>query len=203
MNNINFIKITDVIQGFAKQSDNMQRRYIITGGPGSGKTSIINDLEKRGYLIRKEAATDVIEEGLRQGMKAPWMVDDYHIKICNIMIKRQEEVRNSRDLIAFFDRGHLDGITYILLQRRKLHQEVIDYVQSTLNEGFFDKTVFFIENLGFCEQAPHRDETLEEALEKSHHLKQNYRALGYELINIPPDTIEKRSEKIINQINQN
>ena len=137
-------KITDVIQRSAKQPKSSQKRYIITGGPGSGKTSVINDLAKRGYLIVREAATDVIEEGLQERIKDPWMADDYHIKVSSLMAKRQEEIRNSKESVAFFDRGHLDGITYILLQRRQLPQEVVDYVQSTLTEGFFDTTVFFI-----------------------------------------------------------
>lgn len=193
-------KITDIISGFARASKERQRRYIITGGPGSGKTSIINELAKRGYLIAPEAATDVIEKGLQQNIQAPWMDDDYHIQVSALMAKRQEEVRSSKEIVAFFDRGHLDGITYILLQRRKLPQEVVDYVQATVDENFFDKKVFFIENLEFCEQAPHRDENLEEALEKSRQIKQNYEALGYEVINIPPETIDQRSEWIINQI---
>lgn len=195
-------RITDVIRGFAKQSESSQKRYIITGGPGSGKTSVINDLAKKGYLIVREAATDIIEEGLNQNIKTPWIADDYHLKVSRLMNKRQDEVRNSKEMVAFFDRGHLDGITYILLQRRKLPQEVIDYVQATINDVFFDKTVFFIENLGFCEEASNRDETLPEALEKSRHLKQNYLALGYEVISIPSGTIEQRSEWIIKQIQQ-
>lgn len=194
--------ITDVIQGLTRHPESPQKRYIITGGPGCGKTSVINDLTKRGYLVATEAATDVIEEGLRQNIQAPWMADDYHIKVSNLMSKRQEEIRNSKEPVAFFDRGHLDGITYILLQRRKLPQEVVNYVQTTINENFFNKTVFFIENLDFCEQAPHRNESLKEALEKSRHLKQNYQILGYKVINIPPGTVEQRCEWIINQTKQ-
>jgi beta-phosphoglucomutase len=195
-------RITNIIEGFARQSEIKQKRYIITGGPGCGKTSVINELAKKGYLIVREAATDIIEEELQQNIQVPWMADDYHIKISTLMAKRQAEVKNSKESVVFFDRGHLDGITYILLQRRKLPQEVVDYVQTTIDENFFDKTVFFIENLEFYEQAPHRDENLEEALEKSYHIKQNYQALGYEVINIPPGTIEQRSEWIINQIQQ-
>lgn len=195
--------IANVIKGSAKHSGDVQKRYIITGGPGSGKTSIINELAKRGYLIVQEAATDVIEEGLKKNEQAPWMADDYHVQISTLMAKRQEEVQNLGQTVAFFDRGHLDGITYILLQRRYLPQEVIDYVQAAVDESYFDKTVFFIENLEFCELAPHRDESLGEALEKSRHLKQNYQALGYEVVNIPPGTVEQRTEWIIEQIQQN
>ena len=36
------------------------RRYIITGAPGAGKTTIVTALRERGYPVVDEAATDVI-----------------------------------------------------------------------------------------------------------------------------------------------
>lgn len=191
------LKITDYIQSKAVQGLSSQRRFIVTGGPGAGKTSIINHLADRGYLTIPEAASDVIAEGLLQSIHDPWMADDYHIKICSHMRARQQMVKNSSEKIIFFDRGHLDGLTYILLQRRNLPQEVLDYVQATMTECFYEKTVFFVESLNFCSQAPNRTETLNEALMKSHHLKQNYLALGYDVISIPPGTVAKRAELIL------
>ena len=128
------------------------------------------------------------------------MADDYHTKICSLMAARQQTIQHSKELVAFFDRGHLDGLTYILLQRRKLSEKVLDYVRATMSDNYYDRTVFFIENLEFCEQAPNRTETLKEALEKSRHLKQNYLALGYEVISIPHGTIAQRSDWILEHL---
>ena len=36
------------------------KRYILTGTPGSGKTSIIHELKNQEYAVVEEAATDVI-----------------------------------------------------------------------------------------------------------------------------------------------
>jgi predicted ATPase len=36
--------------------------YTITGGPGSGKTSLINELQKRGYRCMAEVARQLIQE---------------------------------------------------------------------------------------------------------------------------------------------
>ena len=36
------------------------RRYVLTGTPGSGKTAMLRLLERAGYRVVEEAATDVI-----------------------------------------------------------------------------------------------------------------------------------------------
>ncbi|WP_261881219.1 ATP-binding protein, partial [Mycobacterium marinum] len=38
----------------------MTRRYILTGTPGAGKTSIVRRLAELGHAVVAEAATDVI-----------------------------------------------------------------------------------------------------------------------------------------------
>lgn len=173
-----------------------QHRYIITGGPGAGKTSIINYLAKQGYMTMPEAATEIIEYDIKQGIEKPWRFNNYHSRVAHLNKQRQTQALKSEAPVIFFDRGHLDGITYILLQKRELCQDVIDFVKSSM--GFFDATIFFIESLGFCQQGFARNETLEEALEKSYHLEHNYLKLGYTIIKIPIGSVEERAEKIIN-----
>ena len=193
-------KIQDLIKGIANASQEGQLRYIITGGPGAGKTSIINCLQKQGYLTVPEAATEIIEEGLRKDIERPWKADDYHIKMYELISKRQMEVHNSSTPIAFFDRGHLDGISYILLQKRTLYQYVVDCVQASINAQYFNKRVFFIDSLGFVVPGPARTEGLKESLQKARCLEQNYRALGYDIIHIPPGLVEERTQLIIDHI---
>jgi predicted ATPase len=47
------------------------RRYIMTGAPGAGKTSILATLRARGYAVVNEAATDVIARELACGREHP------------------------------------------------------------------------------------------------------------------------------------
>ena len=37
-------------------------KFVITGGPGFGKTSLLKELEKKGYKVFHEAARAIIEE---------------------------------------------------------------------------------------------------------------------------------------------
>ncbi len=104
-----------------------QKRYIITGGPGAGKTTIINVLEQK-FTVIQEAATTIIEEDLSKGISNPWEADDYHIKVNQLNLANQIKAQNSTVPVIFFDRGFIDSLSYILLQKRKLHQFVIDCV---------------------------------------------------------------------------
>jgi predicted ATPase len=46
--------------------------YILTGAPGSGKTAVLRLLERRGYPVVEEAATDVIALAQALGRHEPW-----------------------------------------------------------------------------------------------------------------------------------
>lgn len=193
-------RITDLVTGSALDNPLGQQRYILTGGPGAGKTSIINLLAKHGYHVVPEAATEIIEEGLKQNIERPWKAEDYHIKMYELISKRQIEVQNSSTPIVFFDRGPLDGISYVLLQKRTLYQYVVDCVQAAIDNRYFKKKVFFIDSLGFVVSGPARDEDLLESLQKARCLEDNYQAMGYEIIHIPPGPVEERTQEIIDHV---
>lgn len=53
------------------------RRFILTGTPGSGKTSVIMELEKLGHAVIHEAATDVISQEQAKGIEKPWEEPDF------------------------------------------------------------------------------------------------------------------------------
>ena len=44
------------------------KKYILTGGPGSGKSSILLGLEQQGETIIREAAEDYIKHQQAQGI---------------------------------------------------------------------------------------------------------------------------------------
>ena len=48
------------------------KRFILTGTPGSGKTSVIKELEKLGHAVIHEAATAVISIEQAKGLERPW-----------------------------------------------------------------------------------------------------------------------------------
>ena len=51
----------------------MQNYYVISGGPGVGKTTVLNELKNRGCITVAEDARRIIEEQIRtEGQGLPW-----------------------------------------------------------------------------------------------------------------------------------
>lgn len=46
---------------------NNSKWYVITGGPSSGKTTVLRELEKLGYIIYSEAARVFIDKEMKGG----------------------------------------------------------------------------------------------------------------------------------------
>lgn len=65
------------------------KRFILTGTPGSGKTSVIRELEKLGHTVIHEAATDFISIEQAKGMEKPWEEPNFVDQITHMQKERQ------------------------------------------------------------------------------------------------------------------
>ena len=51
----------------------MNQKYIITGAPGTGKTSIINEFKNRGFYCVDEGSREIINQQINNGGNIlPW-----------------------------------------------------------------------------------------------------------------------------------
>jgi predicted ATPase len=66
------------------------RRYVLTGAPGAGKTSVLRVLQELGFAVVEEAATDVIGSEQRLGIEEPWQDDGFVDKIADLQRQRQQ-----------------------------------------------------------------------------------------------------------------
>ncbi|MBT13409.1 MAG: hypothetical protein CMI02_15405 [Oceanospirillaceae bacterium] len=52
----------------------MNWRFVVTGGPGGGKSTLLDALAERGYRIAPEAARRLIKERLAAGCQWPFIL---------------------------------------------------------------------------------------------------------------------------------
>jgi len=81
------------------------QRFILTGAPGSGKTSILRILAARGYPVIAEAATDVISAEQARGVDEPWQDPAFIDKIIELQRSRQLDRPSQLDRPGQLDRG--------------------------------------------------------------------------------------------------
>jgi predicted ATPase len=97
----------------------MTRRYILTGTPGSGKTTILAALRDRGHRVVEEAATDIINAFRTRGVPEPWRRTDFIDQI--IALQRQRQVAADAHAAddTIFDRSPVCTLALsVYLQRR-------------------------------------------------------------------------------------
>ena len=178
------------------------KKFILTGTPGSGKTALIRYLESIGHSVVEEAATDVISLAQACGESTPWMTPGFIEKVVRLQIQRWEKSYNSTSQYQFFDRSPLCTLAlaeYLNCPPPKLLLDEIDLIT---RENVYERSVFFIENLGHCQPTEVRKISFEEALrfEKIH--KAVYLAHHFELINICNQPVPDRAQVVLTAIRE-
>jgi predicted ATPase len=173
------------------------KRYILTGTPGSGKTSLLHELKRQGYWVVEEAATDVIAGEQMLGNPEPWVQPDFIDSIVRLQKQRQLEASTSPDELQWYDRSPMCTLALSRYLRYPASPSLLEEIEGIEREGIYQRRVFFIEHLGFCLPTEARKITFEESLvfEKIH--EETYTSLGYDLIKIAPDALSERVHRIM------
>ncbi len=166
----------------------MTKKYILTGGPGSGKSSILLELEARGEYVVNEAAEDVIKLEQAKGIKKPWELYDFQRKVLRLQVQREDQIQSDIKRV-FIDRGILDGLVYTA-QGTQINKEI-------QREARAYAGIFLVDLLGEAKQTQVRREDYAAALELERKLELVYKTAGYKIQRIPTCGVEERADKIL------
>lgn len=171
--------------------------YVISGGPGFGKTVLIEKLHELGYQIGGEIARQIMVQQIAEGGGLlPWKdVVGFERKV----IEERIYFLNNVDIhsIAFSDRGLPDQAAFSWYKGK----EVSAQLKSALVANCYAKKVFLTppwREIYRNDQV--RTETFEEAVKIHDYIVKAYLEYGYELINLPFDSPEKRIEFILKSL---
>ena len=175
----------------------MNQKYIITGAPGTGKTSIINKLVEKGFYCITENSREIISEQLACGGDIlPWKNQvAFENKIANLRAKQY--LSSPDDRVCFFDRSVIDGVAY--LKTSKL--DVTSDIYSNIKKCIYNKLVFYTPIWKkIYRKDNERKEKIDQAIKINNSILNVYQLNGYKMIEIPKISIEERANFIISKI---
>lgn len=179
-------------------------KHVLTGGPCSGKTTLIDMLFDNGYRVVPETARFIIElEKIHEDGILPWKPGKmeqfqelvfYAQKTFEDIFSRKF-LHQSIDNIIFLDRSLVDPIAYCKVYGVKEPTGLREAIEAANYQ-----TVFFLEQVPY-DRDMERKEAEEMALRLSDALYEAYYSLGYKIIRLPDmGHVKERHSMIINYL---
>ncbi len=172
------------------------KRVIITGGPGTGKTTIIKLLESHGFPCHKEAARAVIKVQLEKDSDLlPWK----NLEKFSDEVFSQQQLQYGQavpNICNFYDRGMPDVIAY--LRRDDIASPHLDEVVPAYP---YYKEVFVTPPWeDIYKKDNERREDFKTMVEIHQSLIKTYGSFGYNVIEVPFVRAKKRMEFVLERL---
>ncbi|MBI9035612.1 MAG: AAA family ATPase [Bacteroidales bacterium] len=167
-------------------------RYIITGGPGSGKSTLIEALKSEGYTCFDEVSRKIIAHQQKIGGDLfPWgNLPGFAYACYELMLEDVHQAPAGK--ICFYDRGIPDIAAYLKNRDLPVNSEYFDAIK------YYQPIAFLCppwEEI-FINDAQ-RPESFELSKRLYFHLKQTYIESGAQMIELPMDSVEERLDIVL------
>lgn len=181
------------------------KKIVITGGPGTGKTSIINELKQQNYYCFDEIIRNLTVEAKEEQEQSKHISNpiafvnnplDFNTKLLNGRVNQFKQAVNIKEPLIFFDRGIPDVLAYMSFFNQDYNNDFL-----TVCERHRYNVIFLLPPWkNIYKSDNERFESFEEAVEIHDFLETIYKNLGYRVIEVPFGTIQERTQFIVNSI---
>ncbi|MCL1877181.1 ATP-binding protein [Candidatus Saccharibacteria bacterium] len=175
------------------------KKIVITGGPCTGKTTLINALKEKfpdAYFVEEPAAAVIARELDRAKIDAnyapivPWAEYEKFVPlVVDESIKIESEIPRDAE-VAFLDRSLIDNFVYFDINN---FHEFDDMVRAKIADAHYDFALI-CEPVGMFEATDIRREDADQAAKLHQLTREVYEKSGLEIITIPFVTVPERVE---------
>jgi predicted ATPase len=174
------------------------RFFVLTGGPGAGKTTLIEALEAAGFATSAEAGRGVIRHQMAIGGGAlPWQDPIAFAEHMLTWELYSHHLALERDGNVFFDRGVPDILGYLALSGF----EPPPHMEKAAELFRYNRRVFLLPHWPeIFAQDSERRQTAAEAERTCDAVALAYSKAGYDLVEVPRMSVKERMRFIIGQV---
>ncbi len=174
--------------------------FVITGGPGVGKTTLIKELQATGYLVVEEDARKIIQQQmLKDGEALPWKNKTLYAELMlEASVSSYQAIKEKQvSKPVFFDRGILDAICYMNMENILITSAM---KAMALIHPYAPKVFILPPWEEIYQTDKERKQTWEEAVFTFKRMKETYLGYGYEVIEVPKAAVGLRRAFIEKEI---
>lgn len=182
-----------------------RKKIVITGGPGTGKTSIIAELKNQNYHCFDEIIRSLTIEAKEENHASKHISNpigfvnnplDFNTRLLNGRLDQFKQAAFIEKPLVFFDRGIPDVLAYMSFFNQSYSEDFINICQKNRYSDIFLLppwgAIYTVDNERF--------ESFDEALKIHDYLEDIYKKLGYNIIEVPFGSIQERTNFIINSL---
>jgi predicted ATPase len=175
-----------------------KRFFVLTGGPGSGKSTLIEALHAAGYARSIEAGRGIIQDQMAiAGRAVPWCDPVLFAELMLSWDMRSYHIAERSSGPVFFDRGVVDVLGYFRLLGRPVPQ----HVHNALQTFRYNQRVFIAPPWKeIYEQDHERKQDFQEAVRTYEAITAAYTESGYELVEVSIASVEERMRFVLHAI---
>lgn len=171
------------------------KRIIITGGPGAGKSTLIDRIRLFGYSCMEEAARAVIHQHYAHNI-SPWGDRQEFVRL--VYERINPELQKPLYGPTFCDRSIVDCIAYL----KEAGMPVPAYLKAFDPHLYYSREIFILPPWQeIYRQEKARQQAYDKAILLYQSILSTYKEYGFWLTEVPPLTVGERIDFIFEKLN--
>lgn len=174
------------------------KKVVITGGPGTGKSSLIQALRDSGFTCFDEVSREITLQARKDGIEQLFLSNSLLFSEKLLEGRRQQFLdANAYNEAVFLDRGIPDILAYMDF----IGDSYPPLFEQACETHTYDSVFILAPWRDIFKSDSERYENFEQAQMIHDRLIETYGRFKYNLIDVPFDSVAKRTEFILNSLN--